>query len=346
MTLSTFAQKLVIWQKQSGRHNLPWQVQDPYHVWLSEIMLQQTQVATVLNYYPRFITAFPNIESLANAKEDDVMALWSGLGYYSRARNLHKAAKQVMSEFQGIFPDTREHLEKLCGIGRSTAAAICAFSFQKREAILDGNVKRVICRVFALDGNPIDKKFEQTLWQKAESLLPESNNMGRYTQGLMDLGATICTRTKPKCLLCPMNDICQAKTQNLIHLLPRKKEKKAVPTKVLYWLIITNKNKQILLVKRPSKGIWGGLYCLPTFEQLNDAQQFLKEHQLDLNDFEQYDEIKHRLTHFLLLITPFLFTSVEDIHLHAPYEWVNEIDLNNKALPTPLVKLLAQQKVF
>jgi A/G-specific adenine glycosylase len=220
-----FSRRLIAWQRQHGRHHLPWQVREPYRVWLSEIMLQQTQVATVLDYYPRFIARFPDVAALAAAPQDDVLNLWAGLGYYSRARNLHKAAKQVVHDFGGVFPPQRQALETLCGVGRSTAAAIAAFAFHEREAILDGNVKRVLCRVFAQEGNLADKKFEQALWALAESLLPpENKNMPAYTQGLMDLGATVCKRSKPLCAQCPMADGCLAKAQNRIADLPRKKE--------------------------------------------------------------------------------------------------------------------------
>lgn len=219
-----FSERLIRWQKQHGRHHLPWQVKNPYCVWLSEIMLQQTQVATVLDYYPRFLEKFPTVQTLAAAPQDEVLSLWAGLGYYSRARNLHKAAQQVVRQFGGIFPPERKDLETLCGVGRSTAAAISAFAFNRRETILDGNVKRVLCRVFAQDGNPQDKKFENSLWTLAESLLPSENaDMPAYTQGLMDLGATVCKRTKPLCHQCPMAEICEAKKQNRIDELPRKK---------------------------------------------------------------------------------------------------------------------------
>lgn len=224
MPHTDFSARLIAWQHRHGRHHLPWQVREPYLVWLSEIMLQQTQVATVLDYYPRFTTRFPTVQALAAAPQDEVLSLWQGLGYYSRARNLHKAAQQVVSGFGGVFPSSRRELETLCGVGRSTAAAIAAFAFHQREAILDGNVKRVLCRVFARDGNPADKKFENQLWALAESLLPsEQENMPAYTQGLMDLGATVCKRSKPLCGKCPMAEICQAKAQNRTAVLPRKK---------------------------------------------------------------------------------------------------------------------------
>ncbi len=337
-----FATKLIKWQQQYGRHHLPWQVKDAYCVWLSEIMLQQTQVTTVLNYYPRFIKKFLDITTLANATEDDVLALWSGLGYYARARNLHKAAQQVINKFDGLFPQNRLELQQLCGIGRSTAAAICAFAFSQREAILDGNVKRVLCRVFALDGDPADRQFEQGLWKKAENLLPKAQHIKNYTQGLMDLGSLICLRSKPKCHDCPMNNTCLAYKQNLTATLPRKKQKKTIPVKPLYWLLIQNVQGEILIERRSSQGIWGGLYCLPTFENLQEAEQFSQMFETSLTDFTQLPEINHRLTHFLLQITPY---SIQNVKITpSGYQWLTIQALLEKALPTPLMKFL--QKNF
>ncbi|MBO7380575.1 MAG: A/G-specific adenine glycosylase, partial [Neisseriaceae bacterium] len=219
-----FTTQLIVWQRKYGRHNLPWQVNDPYKIWLSEIMLQQTQVATVCDYFMRFIQRFPSVSELANADEDEVLALWAGLGYYSRARNLHAAARQIMHDFGGKFPQNRVELQTLKGVGRSTAAAIAVFAFCLPETILDGNVKRVLCRVFALDGDLQNKAFEKELWHRAEQLLPSNRNeLSAYIQGLMDLGATVCTRNKPKCEQCPQNNICQARQQNRIDALPRKK---------------------------------------------------------------------------------------------------------------------------
>ena len=338
-----FAVKLIKWQQQHGRHHLPWQVEDAYCVWLSEIMLQQTQVSTVLNYYPRFVKMFPDIQTLARATEDEVLALWSGLGYYARARNLHKAAKQLVEEFDGSFPQSRLELQQLCGIGRSTAAAICAFAFSKKEAILDGNVKRVLCRVFALDGDPTDKKFEQNLWQKAEKLLPEAQNIKSYTQGLMDLGSLVCLRSNPQCNKCPMNNICLAYKQNLTTHLPRKKQKKIIPTKTLYWLLIQNQQGEILVERRASQGIWGGLYCLPTFENLHNTEQFCQALRLSLIDFNQHSEINHRLTHFLLQITPYHILNVK-ISTPSGYQWLDIQKLTDKAIPAPLLKLLLQSQ--
>ncbi|WP_016687300.1 A/G-specific adenine glycosylase [Neisseria sicca] len=349
-----FSERLIRWQKQHGRHHLPWQVQSPYCVWLSEIMLQQTQVATVLDYYPRFLEKFPTVQTLAAAPQDEVLSLWAGLGYYSRARNLHKAARQVVEEFGGTFPSERKDLETLCGVGRSTAAAICAFAFNRRETILDGNVKRVLCRVFARDGNPQDKKFENSLWTLAESLLPsENSDMPAYTQGLMDLGATVCKRTKPLCHQCPMADICEAKKQNRIAELPRKKTAPEVQTLPLYWLIVRDQDGAILLEKRPAKGIWGGLYCVPCFEKLDEAYTFAEK--LDIvsecaaspwDDLSEQPALTHRLTHRLLMITPLeaQTSSSENTALPPNCLWVKPENLADYGLPKPLADYLKQRQ--
>ena len=341
----SFADRLIHWQKQHGRHNLPWHSRDPYRVWLSEIMLQQTQVATVASYYPRFLAAFPTVSTLAAAAEDDVLALWQGLGYYSRARNLHKAAKQIMADFGGQFPAERTELEKLCGVGRSTAAAVAAFAFHKRETILDGNVKRVLCRVFAQDGDPQDKKFEHTLWTLAESLLPpENTEMPAYTQGLMDLGATVCKRSNPACPACPMSDICQAKAQGRTAELPRKKTAAEVKTLPLYWLIWHDENGALLLEKRPAKGIWGGLYCTPCFDSLQALHDFAARHGLTAEDLTELPPLTHRLTHRMLLITPFAVAGKRPSETLSDGLRVMPEKLADYGLPKPLAVWLAEKQ--
>lgn len=331
-----FSGKLVAWQRQYGRNHLPWQVRDAYAVWLSEIMLQQTQVATVLDYYPKFIQRFPTVADLADAQQDEILALWAGLGYYSRARNLHKAAQQIMSEWGGKFPRSRQDLERLCGVGRSTAAAICAFAFMQREAILDGNVKRVLCRVFGLDGEIQNKAFERELWQLAEDLLPKNHNdMPFYTQGLMDLGATVCKRSKPMCEVCPLLGDCVARAQNRVGELPRKKASTKVKQQTLYWLILYGKNNDIWLVKRPQLGIWAGLYCVPCFEQLNDFEEFLLKLNLSQDNLIKSSPIQHRLTHRLLTILPFS-GCIEMEKQPENGQWVTPNQLINLGLPKPL----------
>lgn len=331
----TFSQKLIAWQKQYGRHNLAWQVADPYKIWLSEIMLQQTQVVTVSEYFPRFIEKFPTVQDLANAEQDEVLALWQGLGYYSRARNLHFAAQQICRDFNGIFPENRHELQQLKGVGRSTAAAIAAFAFGKRETILDGNVKRILCRIFALDGE--GRAFENELWNFAETLLPiENKDMQAYTQGLMDLGATVCQR-KPNCAICPMSDICQAKKQNRIAELPRKKSVK-VQQMSLFWLILRDKT-QIFLQKRQQKGIWAGLYCVPCFENGVDLHHFLKNHQIDFDDLREQKPILHRLTHRTLEIIPYECEFVPELSVNDGV-WVDVANLGEYGLPKPVQQYL------
>ncbi|MDO4641497.1 MAG: A/G-specific adenine glycosylase [Neisseria sp.] len=340
----TFARRLIGWQKKHGRHHLPWQTRNPYCVWLSEIMLQQTQVVTVLEYYPRFIAAFPDVARLAAAKQDEVLGLWAGLGYYSRARNLHKAAKQVVETFDGRFPETRQELETLCGVGRSTAAAIAAFAFHRRETILDGNVKRVLCRVFARAGNPAEKSFEQTLWALAESLLPaNAEEMPAYTQGLMDLGALVCKRSKPLCGECPMENVCLAKAEGRIDELPQKKAAVKVKTQTLYWLVLRNRQGAIVLQKRPQKGIWAGLYCVPCFESLQEMYDFAAKCGLSAEGLQEQAALNWRLTHRLLEIIPFEGQCLsEKNECLSDRHWVDAENLRQYGLPKPLQEFLNQ----
>lgn len=349
-----FADDVIRWQKKYGRNDLPWQQsRDAYRVWLSEIMLQQTQVTTVIPYYQRFLSSFPDVFSLANASNEQVMAHWSGLGYYTRARNLHACAKRVVHEYGGLFPQQPALLAELPGIGRSTAAAIAAFSFGTRAAILDGNVKRVFTRVFGIEGVPSTKLIEDDLWLRAESLLPSgSEKIQRYTQGLMDLGATLCTRTKPRCTECPLPKGCVALATNRVAELPTKKIKKAIPTKqVIMVVLLSNqesnqKNKQhVLLEKRPATGIWGGLFSLPELEFEAQPEQALKQAARDFGELDSItslEKITHVFSHFKLEISPYQcrlkrrFDSVsEDTHV-----WYALDQCENAPLPAPIKKLL------
>lgn len=344
MQNSEFAPLLIDWQRHHGRHNLPWQVQDPYRIWLSEIMLQQTQVTTVLDYYPRFLQRFPDVASLAAAPANDVLALWSGLGYYSRARNLHKAAQQVMTDFGGSFPHSREQLQTLCGVGRSTAAAIAAFAFNQRETILDGNVKRVLTRVFGIAGFPGERTVEQQLWTLAEQLLPDNaDDMPAYTQGLMDLGALLCTRGRPSCGQCPMRHGCIAHRDNRTAELPTRKARKPVPTKHIMLLIAQDRDR-IYFERRPPSGIWGGLLCLPECTDSGAAQLLLDK----LGDGEltvSLPEFEHQLTHFRLIITP---QPAELHHLRSDRmadhngTWLTVEEAIAAGLPTPVRRILTQ----
>lgn len=260
-----FARALIGWQRRAGRHDLPWQAsRDPYRIWVSEIMLQQTQVSTVLGYYERFLAAFPDVGALAAAPIEAVLRRWSGLGYYTRARHLHTAAREVVVRHAGVFPTDPAALEALPGIGRSTAAAIAAFSRGTRVPILDGNVKRVLCRVFAVDGDPAERAVEQRLWAIATRELPEAGD-GRvqtYTQAVMDLGATVCLRSRPRCDACPVAARCEARRQGRVDALPARRPAKAAATRAAHWLLL-RAGGAVLLERRPAKGLWGGLWSLP-----------------------------------------------------------------------------------
>ena len=275
------APALIRWQRRHGRHHLPWQktrlelgtpaggaavLRDPYRVWLSEVMLQQTQVATVIPYFEAFLRAFPTVTDLAAADAEQVMGLWAGLGYYSRARNLHAAARQV-AEAGGAFPQTAQELEALPGVGRSTAAAIAVFAFGERAAILDGNVKRVLSRVFAVEGDPAGSVTLARLWTHAEAELPPEGapaaDLIDYTQGLMDLGAMVCTRSRPDCGRCPLATLCQARQQGEPERYPQARRKKTVPVRAVNLLWVEDAQRRVLLQARPDSGLWGGLWSLP-----------------------------------------------------------------------------------
>ncbi len=262
---SPFAQRIVRWQQRHGRHSLPWQqTRDPYRVWLSEIMLQQTQVATVLGYYEPFLQRFPDVATLAAAPLDDVLSLWSGLGYYSRARNLHRCANVVAQEWGAVFPKASADLATLPGIGRSTAAAIAAFCFGERVAILDGNVKRVLARVFAFEGDLAEARHERELWALAESLLP-AQGIAPYSQGLMDLGATLCLSRNPVCASCPVGGSCMAYAMEAQTDYPVKSKRLKRGTREHVWLLLQWRD-QVWLERRPERGVWAGLWSLPEFD--------------------------------------------------------------------------------
>ena len=304
--LNGFGESVVAWQKVHGRNSLPWQnTRDPYKVWLSEIMLQQTQVATVLNYYTRFLSRFPAVGDLAAAQTDDVLALWSGLGYYSRARHMHRCAQDVVALHAGQFPRSAALLQTLPGIGPSTAAAIASFCFAERVAILDGNVKRVLTRLLAFEGDLADGAQERLLWGVADSLLPRydlKENMPRYTQGVMDLGATLCTRRKPKCTDCPVQAICEGFAGGEPQKYPIKTRKLKRSTLRLSLLWAQRPDGSVWLERRPVSGIWGGLYCLPVFDTDAELTAFVPQQLHDqLNWLEPF---KHVLTHKDLCIHP------------------------------------------
>jgi A/G-specific adenine glycosylase len=347
-TVAEFAQRIATWQREHGRNSLPWQnTRDAYRIWLSEIMLQQTQVATVLGYYERFLNTCPTVVDLANASDDTVMALWAGLGYYTRARNLHKAAKLVVERHNGEFPRDVESLAALPGIGRSTAAAIAAFSYDVIAPILDGNVKRVLARHAGVEGFPGASAVEKRLWSEAGARLPtEASDMVAYTQGLMDLGATICSKSAPTCMLCPVATDCNARITQRIDEIPAAKPSKALPHRTQRYLLAVHVDA-VLLVKRPPMGIWGGLWCLP--ELSNDASSDAITQRLD-SEFaiesiaaqRELDPLDHSFTHFKLTIRP-LRVEAKKLRTRAQTPgviWLNLADIETAALPKPVKTIL------
>ncbi|HEU0219200.1 MAG TPA: A/G-specific adenine glycosylase [Gallionella sp.] len=411
--MSDFAVRLIRWQRTHGRHDLPWQgadgmtrcaqasgagvpsprllpqtagsasnvsEADAYHVWLSEVMLQQTQVATVIPYYRRFVASFPNIASLAAASEEQVLTHWSGLGYYARGRNLHKAAQFIVERFNGEFPRKIEDILELPGIGRSTAAAICALAFHERRAILDGNVKRVLARYCGIAGWAGDKKIEERLWQHAENLLPPpcrgrvgegveimptstpilafplkggrdvsaaneqtgiNNDIATYTQALMDLGATVCTRSKPECGECPVQAGCIAFNTGRVNELPTPRPRKAVPERHAVFLLLMRDN-DILLEKRPGSGIWGGLWCPPQFDDEAAAKDWFLRSGMTASEGERLEAFTHTFTHFRLHITPLkIRLSHKPLRAAQPGSvWLDVEEALRAAIPTPVRKVL------
>nr|WP_206085894.1 A/G-specific adenine glycosylase [Massilia polaris] len=346
----TFSADVIVWQKQHGRHALPWQnTRDAYRIWLSEIMLQQTQVSAVLGYYARFLERFPTLAGLASAPSEDVMALWSGLGYYTRARNLHACAKRVMIDYDGVFPGDPALLAQLPGIGRSTAAAIAAFSSGTRAAILDGNVKRVFARTFGVDQFPGLKPVEDALWRRADALLPVEG-IESYTQGLMDLGATLCTRSSPDCGRCPLRQRCVAYATGRTAELPVRKPKKAVPEKRATLMAVVH-GGQVLLEQRPDSGIWGGLMSLPELDghqALAGDATVIEEVVRAAGAFGEVEETEallplvHVFTHYKLHIAPYRIGIAQRAELDSRYVWWDMARIEQAPLPAPVKKLLAQ----
>jgi len=346
VTAKSFSSRIVAWQRTHGRHDLPWQnTRDAYRIWLSEIMLQQTQVATVLPYYARFLAKFPTVAALAEAAEDDVLASWAGLGYYSRARNLHKAAKQVVALHGGQFPADVALLAELPGVGRSTAAAIAAFAHDVIAPILDGNVKRVLARHAGVEGFPGAGPVEKKLWREAEVRVPKrASDMVAYTQGLMDMGATICSRSDPTCLLCPVAADCAARVTGRTNDIPAPRPSKAIPHRTQRYLLAVH-GSDVLLIKRPSPGIWGGLWCLPEIGEHDDAsdiarQQFGVDKSGATHDLPPFE---HTFTHFKLTLQVTRVT-VQRLATRATEPgtlWLSSEGLSSAALPAPIAKLLA-----
>lgn len=339
-----FSRSVLAWFDRAGRKHLPWQQHiTPYRVWLSEIMLQQTQVATVIPYFNKFIAQFPDVHSLATAPVDDVLALWTGLGYYSRARNLHRAAQILHAEHRGIFPDSIDALSALPGIGRSTAAAIISIAYQQPAAILDGNVKRVLARFHAISGWPGESAVAKKLWQYAEQHTPHKR-CGDYTQAMMDLGATVCTRSKPKCTLCPLQKACVAYRENTVTQYPGRKPSKTLPTRSVQMLMIRDSSGAVLLQQRPTTGLWGGLWCLPEISLEQNAVDYCLHRNIkNVQPVDTWPSWRHSFSHYHLDITPVLLTGKPAAGIAQPNEqWVHPSQLGALGVPAPVVRLLTQ----
>ena len=336
-----FAEAVVAWQKIHGRHDLPWQnTKDPYAVWLSEIMLQQTQVVTVRDYFVRFMQRFPTVEDLAKASQEEVMGLWSGLGYYSRARNLHRAAQEVMTVHGGEFPRDTYTLQTLPGIGRSTAAAIASLCFGEPVAILDANVKRVLTRYLGFEQDLAVVKNEKLLWEKAQALLPSQDvarAMPHYTQGMMDLGATLCTSKNPQCMQCPVTSDCVANKVGTPENYPVKTKKLKRTSEQLWLLYAQTRDGDVWMVQRPQSGIWAGLYCLPVFESYDALVAAIKfQNKPDLQDMPV---VKHVLTHKDLYLHPVALRMNKQKTL-GQGRWVDRQSMGEIGLPAPIRKLV------
>ncbi|MDR8370464.1 A/G-specific adenine glycosylase [Pseudomonas lactis] len=337
-----FSQAVLDWYDRHGRHDLPWQQGiTPYRVWVSEIMLQQTQVSTVLNYFDRFMASLPTVEALAAAPEDEVLHLWTGLGYYTRARNLQKTAKIVVAEHGGEFPRDVEKLTELPGIGLSTAGAIASLSMGLRAPILDGNVKRVLARFTAQEGYPGEPKVAKQLWATAERFTP-FERVNAYTQAMMDMGATLCTRSKPSCLLCPLEKGCEAHMLGLETRYPIPKPRKTIPQKRTLMPMLANAEGAILLYRRPSTGLWGGLWSLPELDDLQDLDHLANQHALALGKHQELPGLIHTFSHFQLAIEPWLVQVEETAHhvAEADWLWYNLATPPRLGLAAPVKKLL------
>ena len=307
-----FSNQLVSWYRQHGRHNLPWQLlNSPYTTWLSEVMLQQTQVATVIPYFQRFVQRFPNVTALADAPLDDVLHLWTGLGYYARARNLHKAARQIAREHNGEFPSQFEQVLALPGVGRSTAGAVLSLALGQHHAILDGNCKRVLARFAAVPGWPGEKAVEQQLWQLAGQITP-ANSAAEFNQAMMDLGASLCSRSKPDCAACPLKRKCKAALSGEQALYPGKKPKKALPEKQSFWLLLQYQST-VQMLKRPAAGLWGGLYGFVEFDAAQQREDYLRSLNADISDQQALAGFRHTFSHFHLWIQPLRVTLAQPL---------------------------------
>jgi A/G-specific adenine glycosylase len=336
--------RLLEWFAHHGRKDLPWQRQrTPYRVWVSEIMLQQTQVATVIPYYQRFMARFPDVAALASASQDQVLHYWSGLGYYARARNLHAAAQQVVTQHGGEFPETRDVLVALPGIGRSTAGAILALACAQREAILDGNVKRVLARFHAVEGWPGRSQVQKRLWELAELHTPE-DNVAEYTQAIMDFGATVCTRSNPACDRCPLHVDCVVRQTGRQHEFPTPRPGKRLPVRATRMLLLLNGDHEVLLEQRPPAGVWGGLWGFPEpGDDVPVENWAMQQLGIEIELLESWPVLRHTFSHFHLDITPILaMESRPDCRImdSAGHHWYRPGSDDELGIAAPVEKML------
>lgn len=336
---ATFAERLLAWHDQHGRKSLPWQQSvTPYRVWVSEIMLQQTQVATVIDYFNRFMASFPTVVDLANANQDVVLSHWSGLGYYARARNLHKTAQIIRDDYNGEFPRNFDDVIALPGIGRSTAGAILSIACGQHHAILDGNVKRVLARMYAVEGWTGSTAVQKKLWQYAQQLTPQKRT-ATYTQAIMDLGAMVCTRRKPSCQHCPISDACLAKAQGKTACLPAPKPKKAKPVKAIRMWVLVNEQGQVLLEKRPNSGIWGGMLSFPEQCVSQPASNWLDGLNPSIIAQHAGEAFRHTFTHYHLDIEPIELRVKTLNKLEPEWQWYEPEDILG-GIPAPTARIL------
>ncbi|MTH48147.1 A/G-specific adenine glycosylase [Intestinirhabdus alba] len=343
MQAAQFSAQVLGWYDKYGRKTLPWQVEKtPYKVWLSEVMLQQTQVATVIPYFERFMARFPTVTDLARAPLDDVLHLWTGLGYYARARNLHKAAQRIASLHGGKFPETFDEVAALPGVGRSTAGAVLSLALDQHFPILDGNVKRVLARYCAIGGWPGKKEVEKRLWELSAEVTP-AQGVARFNQAMMDLGAMICTRSRPKCTLCPLQEGCIAAASQSWASYPGKKPKQTLPERTGYFLLLQHQN-EVLLTQRPPSGLWGGLYCFPQFADEASLRDWLAQRHIPADTLTQLNAFRHTFSHFHLEVVPLWlpvssFSSCMD---EVNALWYNLAQPPSVGLAAPVERLLQQ----
>lgn len=341
LTAVEFQQALLGWYDRYGRKDLPWQVgRTAYAVWISEIMLQQTQVATVIPYYQRFMARFPDVATLAGAEVDEVLGFWSGLGYYARARNLHAAARKIATEHEGVVPASLAELTDLPGIGRSTAGAILSLGYGIRAAILDGNVKRVLSRYAEMDGWPGNATVSRELWRLSESLTPDER-VDDYNQAMMDLGATLCVKQQPACSLCPVQTGCEALQSGRVKELPHAKPRTPLPCRSCYMLILLSSEGEVFLEQRPPTGLWGGLWVFPEFASLNELEDWCRSRRLDTTRLESLPSRRHSFSHYHLDYTPVLLRNGPrgfEVREQAGQDWHRQPE--SLAIPAPVRRLL------